>query len=169
MLCRARIIKKKFFLWSITYIKKKKKITISTSISEMFANFLSNYFKKFCLERERFLNELLHQIIKLMIKRTEAITHFWEAVVRKCSVTKVFLEISQNSQENTGARVSFIIKMQVWPATLLRKRLWHRCLPVNFVKSLRTPYLQNACGGCFWFFLIGPWFIRTFRLWNYEK
>ena len=104
-----------------------------------------------------------------MIKRTEAITRFWEAVVRKCSVTKVFLEISQNSQENTCARVSFIIKMQVWPATLLKKRLWHRCLPVNFVKSLRTPYLQNTCGGCFWFFLIGPWFIRIFRLWNFEK
>ena len=30
-----------------------------------------------------------------------------EPVVRKCSVKKVFLEISQNSQENTCARVSF--------------------------------------------------------------
>ena len=25
------------------------------------------------------------------------------------------------------------------PATLLKKRLWHRCFPVNFVKFLRTP------------------------------
>ena len=30
-----------------------------------------------------------------------------EAVVQKYSVKKVFLEISQNSQENTYARVSF--------------------------------------------------------------
>ena len=30
-----------------------------------------------------------------------------EAVVRMCSVKKVFLEISQNSQENTCARASF--------------------------------------------------------------
>ena len=29
------------------------------------------------------------------------------------------------------------------PATLLRKRLWHRCLPVNFAKFLRTP--SDAC------------------------
>ena len=29
---------------------------------------------------------------------------------RRCSVKKVFLEISQNSQENTCARVSFLIK-----------------------------------------------------------
>ena len=35
-----------------------------------------------------------------------------EAVVRRCSVNKVFLEISQNSQENTCARVSFLIKLQ---------------------------------------------------------
>ena len=30
-----------------------------------------------------------------------------EAAVQRCSVKKVFLEISQNSQENTCARVSF--------------------------------------------------------------
>ena len=38
--------------------------------------------------------------------------HVLEAVVRRCSVRKVFLEISQNSQENTCARVSFLIKLQ---------------------------------------------------------
>ena len=26
------------------------------------------------------------------------------------------------------------------PATFLKKRLWHRCFPVNFVKFLRTPF-----------------------------
>ena len=34
-----------------------------------------------------------------------------EAVAQRCSVKKVFLEISQNSQENTCARVSFLIKI----------------------------------------------------------
>ena len=42
---------------------------------------------------------------------------------RRCSVKKVFLEISQNSQENTCARVSFLIKLQA--------------------------FLQNKSGGCF--------------------
>ena len=52
---------------------------------------------------------------------------------------KVFLKISQNSQENENicARVSFLIKLQVRPATLLKKRLWHRCFAVNFPKFLR--------------------------------
>ena len=32
------------------------------------------------------------------------------------------------------------------PATLLKKRLWHRCFPVNFTKFLKTPFLQNTFG-----------------------
>ena len=33
-----------------------------------------------------------------------------EAVAQRCSVKKIFLEISQNSQKNACARVSFLIK-----------------------------------------------------------
>ena len=29
---------------------------------------------------------------------------------------------------------------------LLKKRLWHRCFPVNFTKFLRTPFLRNTSG-----------------------
>ena len=32
---------------------------------------------------------------------------------------------------------------QLRPATLLKKRLWHRCFPVNFVKLLRTPFFTE--------------------------
>ena len=37
-----------------------------------------------------------------------------KAVSRRCSVKKVFLEISQNSPENTCARLYFLIKLQVF-------------------------------------------------------
>ena len=37
-----------------------------------------------------------------------------EAVVQRCSVKKMFLEISQNSQKSTCARVYFLIKLQAW-------------------------------------------------------
>ena len=30
------------------------------------------------------------------------------------------------------------------PVTLLKKRFWHRCFPVNFAKFLRTEFLQNT-------------------------
>ena len=36
------------------------------------------------------------------------------------------------------------------PDILLKKRPWHRCFPVNFANFLRTPFLQNTSGGCFW-------------------
>ena len=32
------------------------------------------------------------------------------------------------------------------PATLLKKRLYHRCFLVSFMKFLRTPFLQNTSG-----------------------
>ena len=66
-----------------------------------------------------------------------------KAVARRCSVEKVFLEISQNSRKNTCVRVSFLTKLQARPATLLKKRLWHRCFPVNFEKFLRTPFFTE--------------------------
>ena len=39
----------------------------------------------------------------------------------RCSVRKVFLEVSQNSQENTCARVSFLIKLQVEACYFIKK------------------------------------------------
>ena len=49
-----------------------------------------------------------------------------EEVAYRCSLKKVFLQISQNSRENTCARVSFLIKLQALslrPATSLKKKL----------------------------------------------
>ena len=56
-----------------------------------------------------------------------------EAVAQRCSVKKVFLEISQNSKENTCVRVPFLIK----------RRLWRRCFSVNFEKFLRTTFFTE--------------------------
>ena len=59
---------------------------------------------------------------------------------------KAFIKILQYSQENTCARVFFNKVSGLSPATLLKKRLWNRCFPVNFVRFLRTPFLQNTSG-----------------------
>ena len=42
--------------------------------------------------------------------------------------------------------------------TLLKKRLWHRCFPVKFVKFSRIYFLLNASGGCFWNYLFSTFF-----------
>ena len=43
----------------------------------------------------------------------------------------------------TPAPKSFLKKLQ---ASLLKRKLWHRCFPKNFVKFLRTPFLKNISG-----------------------
>ena len=37
-------------------------------------------------------------------------------------------------------------KCFIRPATILKKRLWHRCFPVNFAKFSRTHPLRNTSG-----------------------
>ena len=37
----------------------------------------------------------------------------------------------------------YSVKKVFRPATLLKKRLWHRSFPVNFAKFLRTPFLTE--------------------------
>ena len=41
--------------------------------------------------------------------------------------------------------------LQSRPATLLKKKLWHSCFPVNFAKFLRTP-IQNTSERLFLYF-----------------
>ena len=51
---------------------------------------------------------------------------------RRCSVRKVVLR-------NFGKFTGKLLR----PATLLKKRLRHRCFPVNFPKFLRPPFLTE--------------------------
>ena len=76
---------------------------------------------------------------------TQTISHWTEAATRG---VLLFLEISQNSQENTSARVSLFFNTfaGLRSATLLKKRLWRRCFPVHFVKFLKTRFVQNTSG-----------------------
>ena len=55
---------------------------------------------------------------------------FPEAVARRCSVKKVFLKISQNSQK-TPVLDSLFNKVEG-----VYLKLEHRCFPVNFAKFL---------------------------------
>ena len=66
----------------------------------MFAHELNNFLKYNQQNSELYRNSVLYRNIDQ------------KQVVRWCSVEKVFLDISQNSQENTRARVLFWIKLQ---------------------------------------------------------
>ena len=53
--------------------------------------------------------------------------------------------VLRNFAKFTGKHLcqSLIFTKGLRPATLLKKRLWHKCFPVNFAKFLRTPFLKE--------------------------
>ena len=55
--------------------------------------------------------------------------------------------VLRNFEKFTG---KYLCQSLYWHATLLKKRLWHRCFPVNFVKFLWIHFSQKTSGG--WFF-----------------
>ena len=59
----------------------------------------------------------------------------------------------QNSQENNCVRVSFLIK----------GTFFYKGFPMNFAKFLRTTFLQNTSGGCFWKIVTKIAFINPFH------
>ena len=69
---------------------------------------------------------------------------------QRCSVRKGVL---RNFAKFTGkhlCQVLFYNKVAgPEPATLLKKRLWHRCFPMNFAKFLRTPFHRTPLNDCF--------------------
>ena len=70
----------------------------------------------------------------------------------------MFLKISQNSQENIGARVSFLIKLQD-AYNFIKKRLLHRYFPVNFAKGLRTLYFIEQL----WWLLLWVVYLKALK------
>ena len=68
-----------------------------------------------------------------------------EAVARTCSVKHLFLEMSQNSQENTCAKVSFLIKLQASVCSFVKRETLAQVFSCEFCKiskntfSYRTP------------------------------
>ena len=62
------------------------------------------------------------------------------------SLSKMF---SRNTFIKKNTKSTFSRKMSISGlkygdfSNLLKKRLWHRCFPVNFAKFLKTPFLKE--------------------------
>ena len=63
-----------------------------------------------------------------------------EAAVQRCSVKRVFLEISQNSQENTCARVSFLIKLKKF----IKKETLAQVLSCEFCEISKNTFFHRT-------------------------
>ena len=65
---------------------------------------------------------------------------------RRCSKEKgVLKNFAKFKGKHLCQSLFFSKVVDLKPAILLKKRLWHRCFPLNFAKFLRTPTLKNIC------------------------
>ena len=96
--------------------------------------------------------KMINSIISLKWQIFQIVIEVSELVAQRCCVIwKVFFEISKKFIRKHLCQSLFYNKIAgLRPATLLKKRLWVRCFPTNFEKFLRTSFLQNNSGGCFW-------------------
>ena len=72
-----------------------------------------------------------------------------EAVAERCPVKRMLSEISQNSQENNCARVSFLTMLQAKANNFIKEETDTDVFPSvlrNFKEQL---FLQKISGGCF--------------------
>ena len=59
------------------------------------------------------------------------------------SVKKVFLNISLNSQENTCARVLFLIRLQAWACNFIKKETLARVFSCEFYEISKNNSAYN--------------------------
>ena len=78
-----------------------------------------------------------------MLSRTKIVSHIIVMVVCKLILTEVVVQRCSYNFRKFHRKTSV---KSLAPATLLKKRLWHRCFPVNFAKFVRIPFLKNTSG-----------------------
>ena len=65
---------------------------------------------------------------------------------RRCSMKKVLLTISQNSQNNTCDRVSFLIKLQVLACNIIKKETVSQAFSCDFCKIFENAFFTDYLG-----------------------
>ena len=118
--------------------------------------------------------ELLSILVYCSILRTSKLLllirysfHVWarlvfiETVVQRCPVRKCVL---RSFAKFTGKHLCQSLR----PATLLKKRLWHKCFPVNFATFLRTYFLTEHLRWLLLSFSVSSYTCITTFLKNYK-
>ena len=106
--------------------------------------------KNMITKKVYFPYNIFYSVYRFVFKGTlKAKIHYTEAVtggVLKKSCSYKFRKIHGKTPVPESFLNKTFLKFWIKPATLLEKRLWHRCFPVNFDKFLKTPFLQKSSG-----------------------
>ena len=114
-------------------------------------NFIEVRLQHRCFSVELFLFSLfLIYFCAIVVVFTVYETFNFILLFDRCTVKKGVLRNFAKSTENRLRQSLFFNKVTgLGPVTLLKKRLWHRCFPLNFTRFLRTRFLQNTSGRLF--------------------
>ena len=99
---------------------------------------------------ETFLSIVFRCSFRLNFSSNITPRNFNELTLFRSSRSEVIFKkrVLRNFTKFTGKHLCqklFFNKFEgLMPATLLKKRLWHMCFPINFVKFLRTPFLHRT-------------------------
>ena len=93
--------------------------------------------KKYLLSQLPFQYVGQPQLFNFMVKKIRT-----EAVVQRCSVKKMFLEISQNSQENTCAGDSFLVKLQA--CNFIKKETLAQVFSCEFCEISKNTFFHRT-------------------------
>ena len=84
---------------------------------------------------------MLSRYIQRTVRRWGPATQYIRSSHRRRSIKKSVLKVFTKFTGKHLCQSLFFNKVaDLTPATLLKKRLWHRYFSVNFVKFLRTPF-----------------------------
>ena len=100
-----------------------------------------NISQDFSVFKAYFLIKMFLMKKKRLSKKTNTIAS--RSSIQRWSIKRVFLRISKILQENTCARVSFLITLEALAYSVNKNRPWNRWYSVNFAKFSRTRFLQN--------------------------
>ena len=124
---------------------------------------------------EQILNRLWLYVWFCFESEVNNLNHFISVAAHKFSEIRNFTKFQEKHSWRSlvlSSKDSGFIKKDSY--NVIKKRLWHRCFPVNFAKFLRKPFLQNASGGCFWYLRYYWWYefkypMKNRNIWNAWK
>ena len=90
-------------------------------------------------------------------------------LVQRCSVKKVFLEISQSSQKNTCARVSFLVKLQASGLQFIKNETLAQVFSYEFCEISKKTFFYRAPLVAAFKLLLSRCFLKDSVRWNLQQ
>ena len=117
--------------------RSKQQVFRNLTDSKRFVSIRHCYFRSFVHIYQ--IKKISQFYLKLIYEDPQRLSK--DTVARSCSVKKVFLKISQNSQEKTCPRASFLIKLQVEASNFIKKETLAQVFSCEFCEILKNKFL----------------------------